>query len=148
ARQPPAKKNVEEEEKTPKKPVKVAGEETAPAAKATAKPEDRLQKLLKERVEVAETEVKDLTENVQAGRGSPETLFEPSVRLLVAQRELTDNKADQLAAYEAHLKRMKEIEKISKALFDAGRISRIQFSPVRYHRLEAEIWLERAKAKR
>jgi tetratricopeptide (TPR) repeat protein len=62
-------------------------------------------------------------------------------RLLTVELEVCDNKTARVAAYEAHLLRMKKVEgyvrgKYAPAETEAG-----------FHRLEAEIMLEREKAK-
>jgi RNA polymerase sigma factor (sigma-70 family) len=113
----------------------------APAA------EDKLTALLKERVEAAKTWEKARHEQFLAGRGTLDILFEASKRLLEAERELSDKKADQIAALEAYFKLMKEIEEVNQARYDAGRVGIDDLAQSKYYRLEAEIWLERAKAK-
>jgi hypothetical protein len=70
-------------------------------------------------------------------------------RLLTAELELSDKKADRLAAYEAHLKRMKEVEDEFKKEVEGvkgGEGVADLDAEVKFHRLEAEIMLERAKA--
>ncbi|HMC64674.1 MAG TPA: sigma-70 family RNA polymerase sigma factor [Gemmataceae bacterium] len=126
---------------------KKAEEKKAAAPAPEAKAEEHMTKLLKERVEAAQTVVDALEEVVRAGQRTGEVLGPASVQLLTAKRELTDNKADQLAAYQAHFKRMKEIEKTCKEQFDAGRIPSQVLGQAQYYRIEAEIWLERAKKK-
>jgi hypothetical protein len=118
-------------------------EKPAPAAKA----EDRLQTLLKERVDAAKSELEARKQEYDVGRTTLDHMLGAAKRLLVAQQELTDKKADQIAALEAYLKLTTQAEKESKAGFEAGRITQANVAESTYYRLEAEIWLERAKAK-
>ncbi len=108
------------------------------------RPSERLKRLLKERYEAAQVEFDGRFKEFLAGRGTQEFLYRSACRLLQAQKELSDKPAEQRAALEAHLKRMKEIEEIAKGRYDAGRIPIQDYQAARYWRLEAEIWLERA----
>jgi hypothetical protein len=70
-------------------------------------------------------------------------------RLLTAELELSDKKADRVAVYEAHLKRMKEVEDEFKKEVEGvkgGEGVADLAAEVKFHRLEAEILLEREKA--
>jgi RNA polymerase sigma factor (sigma-70 family) len=118
-------------------------EKPSPAAKG----EDKLNALLKERVEVAKQWLDERHQEYLAGRGTLDILFEASRELVHAEQELSGNKADRIAALEAHLKLTKDIEEINRTRFDAGRLSRADMHQSTYYRLEAEIWLEREKAK-
>jgi RNA polymerase sigma factor (sigma-70 family) len=78
--------------------------------------------------------------------GKPEEVYTWSVRLLQTEREMKPKRADQLAALEAHLKRMIQLQKAVKDL------SRDLLPPgenlsAEWHRLEADLWLAQAKAK-
>jgi hypothetical protein len=68
-------------------------------------------------------------------------------RLLTAELELSDKKADRVAAYEAHLQRVKEMEdELKKEIEEVGGEGVADVAEVKFYRLEAEIMLERAKA--
>ncbi len=108
--------------------------------------QERLQTLLKARVEVAEAELDARRREFLAGRGILDNLMGASLRLVRAQQELNPNKADQLPTLEAHEKLMKEIFETNKARFNAGRIAPQDFKEAEFYYLEAQIWLERAKA--
>jgi hypothetical protein len=74
-------------------------------------------------------------------------LYQWARRLLIAEEELSDNKAERVAAYEAHLQRMKEVEDFFKK--QAGDDETDRFAAeAKFHRLEAEIMLERARQTR
>jgi hypothetical protein len=125
----------------PQEPKKA--EPPAPAAKA----ENRLPALLKARVEAAKTEVWARNQEFLVGRGTLDILVGASRRLLVAEQELGLNRADQIAALEKHFTLMKEVQEINEERFRDGRIPIQDVKEAEYYRLDAEIQLERAKAK-
>jgi RNA polymerase sigma factor (sigma-70 family) len=108
---------------------------------------EKIQALLKEKLETANLEQDARMKEFLAGRGTLDFLFAGSRRLLEAQRDMSDKKEDQVAALEAHWQRMKQIEELNKKRFDAGRIGIQDYAESKYYRLEAEVWLEKAKAK-
>ncbi len=70
-----------------------------------------------------------------------------SKRWLGAEKELSGRHEDQVAAYEAHLERMRELEgivyRMQRAKPGLARID--ELSTTRYYRIEAEIWLEKSR---
>jgi RND family efflux transporter MFP subunit len=70
-----------------------------------------------------------------------------SHRWLEAQRDLTEAKAERVTAHRDHLERMKALENRTKALADAGQGRPSDAAAGRYYRIQAELWLEQAKAK-
>jgi RNA polymerase sigma factor (sigma-70 family) len=76
------------------------------------------------------------------GKTTTDFVLPWSINWLKAELRLTEKKAERLAFHEAHLERLKEIEKAAKTRFDAGIIPRTQYHQVVYYRIEAEIWLE------
>jgi hypothetical protein len=107
--------------------------------------ERKLKRLLQERLEAAKTEVDVRMKQFEAGKGTLDFLIGASKRVLLAEIDATDKKLEQLNALKAHLERMKKVQDLDQERFDAGRISIEDLSLSKYHRLEAEIWLERAK---
>src|SRR5262249_25367116 len=95
--------------------------------------------------EAAKLELDSRTKEFMAGRGTLDITMGASKRLLEAERESSPKRADQIAACEAHLNRMKEIENVNRQRFNAGRIGIQDLAESTYYRIEAEIWLERAK---
>jgi RNA polymerase sigma factor (sigma-70 family) len=126
----------------PQEPKKEA-EKPAPAAKA----ENRLPALLKDRVEAAKMEVWGRNQEFLAGRGTLDILIGASRRLLVAEQELSANRAEEIAALERHFKLMKQVQEVNDERFRAGRIPMQDWKESEYYLLDAEIQLERAKAK-
>jgi hypothetical protein len=70
-------------------------------------------------------------------------LYQWAQRLLTAELELSDKKADRVAACEAHLLRMKEVEDFFKK---CAKKDEAYAGEAVFHRLDAEIMLERTKA--
>jgi hypothetical protein len=114
---------------------------------ATSKESDKLKALLKDRYDEASLELAGRFAYFMTGRGTLFILLDSSRRLFDAERELSDQKTHQIAAAEKHLRLLKEVEKANKERFEAGRVSVQDYAQSKYYRLEAEIWLERAKAK-
>jgi hypothetical protein len=76
-----------------------------------------------------------------------EVLYQWSHRWMEAERKLSDKKAAQTAALQAHYERMKELEKVAVALVKSGQGRASDASAATYFRLEAELWLAQAKEK-
>lgn len=118
-----------------------------PAQDATAR--------LKARAAVAEKvyhgKVEELTHarrfgnTLISGTRNSEDVCTWSVRLLQAQRDLSPKHENQVAALEAHLKRMTELKEVIKQL-SRDLMPVIHVSEVEWYRLEAEIWLAEAKS--
>ncbi|HXG08981.1 MAG TPA: RNA polymerase sigma factor [Gemmataceae bacterium] len=108
--------------------------------------QEKLQGLLKARLQAAKTEVETRTQEFQAGRCRLDIMLAALERLLRAELEMSDRKADRITAYQGNLTRLKQIEDTCQALFQAGRLGTSDMAQATYARLEAEILLERAKA--
>jgi hypothetical protein len=123
--------------------------------KEAGKPEERFQKLLKARRDMAEQEWGIRWELYRAGAnepgmGNPVTLHmltEATKHLLKADLELSKRKTERLEARERYLKRMKAITNVTEAQYKAGRVSSAAFASALYEQLDADIELEREKAR-
>jgi outer membrane protein TolC len=134
--------------RTQAQPAPGPGNATPPAAKTDQKEAaTRLQALLNERLKAARTEFDARTNEFKAGRITPDKLIAASRRLVEAQRDMSKTKEDLLNALRDHVERMKQHEKIYQQMVDVGRLPRYEMAESTYYRAEAEIWLERAKAK-
>jgi RNA polymerase sigma factor (sigma-70 family) len=129
-------------------------EKAARERKTVDKPEDRLQKLLKKRRDMAEREWKVRWELFRAGSNEPgaqtplslQLTIDSSKRLMKADLELSRNLiAERLKAREKHLERMKELAKIADNMASVGRIGEAAASFVHFELLDADIELEREK---
>jgi hypothetical protein len=137
----------------PPKPPKDDDDEVKLPALLKAKPlkpdpkDDELRKLLKERYNVALDEMNLQYKLYEAGSPAAtlDIVFESGERVVSARLELCDQPADKIPILVQLVEMRKEIEKIAKARFDAGRIAPQDFARARYFRLDAEIQLLRAK---
>jgi hypothetical protein len=77
----------------------------------------------------------------------PESLHAWSCRILETAQELRPDKADRLAALQAHVDRMREVERFAVTLAKTGQGTQDQATAAEYFRLEAELWLTKAKNK-
>jgi RNA polymerase sigma factor (sigma-70 family) len=137
--------NPSEDAFTPiKLPEKITPDKIAPA-----KTVEELQKLLKERRDWAEEEMKVRYEKYRAGAqdATLDLLIDSSRHLLKAELELSTKKADRLVAHERHVQLMKQAAQIVKAKYDLARVSKADYAQAEYERLDAEIALEREKAR-
>ena len=66
--------------------------------------------------------------------------------VLEAQQDLSDAQADRIAALEAHLGRIKRLEALVLKVRRLGFGYSIDVGATAYYRLEAELWLEEARA--
>jgi hypothetical protein len=78
-------------------------------------------------------------------RASEDLLYRWSLRWLEADRELSDQQADQVAAYQAHFERMRDLDRIIRRLHGSGQTTIEEASATEYYRVEAEIWLLKAR---
>src|SRR5262245_7924872 len=78
--------------------------------------------LAKAQLKVAQTQYEAREKDFLAGRGTFEFVLNAGGGLLHAEGGVSARRADQLAAFEAHLERMKQVEKINKRRYDAGHI--------------------------
>jgi hypothetical protein len=85
--------------------------------------------------------------NYRDRAGPGEWVYLWSKRWLRAENELSSRHDDQVAAYQAHLERMRELEEIVSRLQRArpGLATIDQVSSTHYYRIEAEIWFENAR---
>ena len=147
------KPEPKKEEKKPE-PKKEEKKDKKPEVAPNANTIDDIPTILKARVVVAEkayrTAFEGLTRTKRIGNvlvqitEKPEDVYIWSVRWLQAQRELSAKPEDQIAALEAHLKRMvelkKQIEMLSRDLMPLPRVDEAE-----WYRLEAQLWLAKAK---
>jgi RNA polymerase sigma factor (sigma-70 family) len=106
---------------------------------------EKMRALLKAQFEAADTEARARWHEFLAGRGTIQFLLGSSQRLLEAERDLGDKKSDHLVALENHVKRMRAVEEMEVARFQAGRISIQELAESRFDHLQSEIQLERAR---
>ncbi|HEY7423803.1 MAG TPA: sigma-70 family RNA polymerase sigma factor [Gemmataceae bacterium] len=141
---PPGQPRPQEVPGEVKFPDKIAPDKIGPA-----KPPEALQKLLKERRDRAEEEATIRYQKYRAG--AQDATLDQTIasykRLLKAELELSVKKADRLVACERHVRLMKQLGGIAEAKYKVGRIFQADYTQAEYERLDAEIALEREKAR-
>jgi hypothetical protein len=110
-----------------------------PDAATAAKP------LLREQRDALRAELRQRLEEWTAGQGDFQLLQESAGHLLLAELATADTPAERLAAYQAHADRMRAAESSSKALLEAKKGADVWLLWTRGARLEADVWLLRAK---
>jgi hypothetical protein len=106
-----------------------------------------LKKLLQDWREAAETEFRMRKQVYLTGNSSVEPLTGSARRLLTAALEQSEKKEERVAAYEEYLQQITELARVAKVRLDAGHMATADAAEAEYHRIEAEIMLEREKAK-
>lgn len=117
------------------------------AASAPADPESP-RSLAKQRLELgqeANDAVKAGIDSKALGRDSKQ-VRRWSRRLMEAKVATSEKKADQVAAINAYLLRMKELEKLAKWGCDNEEVGYLELLDAKWHVLEAEALLSQAKA--
>jgi RNA polymerase sigma factor (sigma-70 family) len=109
--------------------------EAAPAPPAAKVPRE----LLEKRRDMAASVFKQNTVRYRAGQGLPSELFSWSERWLEAELALSDKKADQTAALQAHVDRTRELEHLAIAYARTGQGRPSDADAATYERVNAEI---------
>jgi hypothetical protein len=78
--------------------------------------------------------------------GRPEDIHTWSLCWLEAQQDQSSRHEDQVAALEAHFKRMTELRKLVRELEEKEILTRKAEDEAEWYRLEAQAWLAKAKA--
>jgi RNA polymerase sigma factor (sigma-70 family) len=116
--------------------------------KASAKQEEGIQTLRDAKAEAAKVALDIILVQREAGRATMTDAADWSRKWVLAELDRTQNKAERLAALQAHLDRMKMVEQERKAEFDAGHGSPTDVAAGRYARIEAALWLAEEKARK
>jgi len=58
---------------------------------------------------------------------------------------MSDKQEDRVAAYKAHLRRMRELESVARDRFRNHFVPVEEDTAAQFYRAEAEVWLERAR---
>jgi hypothetical protein len=78
-------------------------------------------------------------------RTSEDLLYRWSLRWLEAEKDLSDQQADRVAAYQGHYDRMRDLDRLIRRLHTSGQSTIEEASAAEYYRVEAEVWLLKAK---
>lgn len=108
---------------------------------------DRIAKLVKDRFESAVKTYQAVKEEFIAGRiTTRDRLYEWSLKVLEAEKELKPSQ--NLKALISHLERMRTVHETAKLKFDVGQLGQSDYGIFEHGLLEAELWVEREKAKK
>ena len=108
----------------------------------------RLTKLLEERRDAAQTEFLFRMKLIEVGQRTTDNDFVlAALRLHESDMDLCRTRAERIKACETYVKRMTEADAIVHAQFVAGKLSQADAARSTYYRIDAEIRLERTKAK-
>ena len=115
------------------------------AAGADQETANTLARLAVQRRDAARRTYEALWLDYRERRASEDLLYRWSLRWLEAERELSDQPADQVAAYQAHFERMRDLDRIIRRLRGSGQTTVEEAGATEYYRVEAEIWLLKAR---
>jgi hypothetical protein len=103
--------------------------------------------LMKAKADTARRAYEASVAALATGKADAEKVYLWSRRLLEAQQDSSDKKADRLAALEGHLGRMKDLRKISEERYKQGAAIHADVVATDYYVAEATLWLAQAKTK-
>lgn len=107
----------------------------------------KLQPLMEKRLAAIKEQMQFRAEELVVGKTTVDVLLQSSHNLLKAQQEMSDKPVDQLKMLETHFQRMKFTHDILITRFQAGKANTSEVAQAAYYRYDAEIALERYKAK-
>lgn len=119
------------------------------AALAPSAPPDKAPppwKLAEARADAAERACNLLAADYVQGRATLDQARQWSQNAMNARRDLTTKRGEQLAAQEAHVRRMQDLEKAARDKVEAKRAAPAEAAIAEYYRLGAEIDWSKAKA--
>jgi hypothetical protein len=113
------------------------------------KPNKKIMELMRKRFDAAKTTWNARADAFLAGKikVTPQELIDASERLTKAQQDMTDIAADQLRILESRFDRMTKVHKRLEQLCEGGDISMLEVTEAAFALYDAEIALERFKAK-
>jgi outer membrane protein TolC len=119
-----------------------------PAKEQIKASEQKIKELQKERLAALKKTVDIFTKLIRAGRDDFEDSSETRLLLLQAELGAVENEADQIALYKKAIDSLKEYEASANNQVNTGRSSATTVLRIKARRLELEIQLGQAKAKR
>lgn len=127
-------------------PLRTAGTTSAPVdLKRQDVTAEKLKELLRERLSTASEELKARQAEYEGGRGTLDAYLGTLQRWLKARLELAATKEERDTARREHLELLQGLEKVTRLLFEAGRVAHVHCLQVKYARLDAEIEILRAR---
>jgi RNA polymerase sigma factor (sigma-70 family) len=111
------------------------------------KDDAKVKKLVRDLYQAANDEYRMRQQQFQNGTATTEQLAGAARRVLTAGLERSENKEERVAVCEGYLHRMIDVAKQAKLAADVGQKTQADALEAQYYQLEAEIMLEREKAK-
>jgi RND family efflux transporter MFP subunit len=129
--------------------VRVGPGEKPKPEEPPAKEGGDVKKLTQARLEAARKTYEMLLQRYKnaTDRLDTEKMYQWSRRWMEAGRDLASKQDERVAAVQAHLDRMKDLERLATALSKAGQGLMSDVSAAEFYRTEAELWLAREKGK-
>jgi hypothetical protein len=109
--------------------------------------ETKVQSLLKERLAVLRELAEELKEQSKKGTVSPLPAMRANQQVFKAELELCETAKERVAVLEKGVETAKELEKLVASHVESGALPKGNLQSARVERLDAEIALEREKAK-
>jgi len=134
-------------EQKPQQPAGDAKEKVVLADEG--KPNKKIMELMRKRLDAAKTTWNSRADLFVAGKikVAPQELIDASERLTKSQLDMTDIAADQLRILESQFDRMRLVHRRLEQLFEGGDIGKSEVIEAEFALYDAEIALERFKAK-
>jgi hypothetical protein len=117
----------------------------APAAPEKA-PARRRTPLAEARYQAAVKQFEEIWTFYRQSRTEAFPVYSWSLAVLSSQQDMSETDAELVAALEGHLERMRRLEVLVKKVRRLGFGFSIDVGATEYYRLEAQYWLERARA--
>ena len=124
----------------------MAAEAFAPPTPPDKEKKPSARDMAKAKLDCATRACQAVAQEFLEGKAKTEQVNMWSRRWMAAQREVTSKKADQVAAAEAHVNRLQQLEKAAKDKYDAKHGPLSDVYSAEYHRLDAEIELARVQS--
>jgi outer membrane protein TolC len=128
-------------------PASPQGEAKLPRKAQTEESAKKVKELQKERISTLKEMADVISQLYQHGTGSFEEAYEARLMVLNAELDAADKESDRITLYKNFVDVSKKFENLAEARMKTGRGTQASVLKVKARRLEAEINLERAKAK-
>jgi hypothetical protein len=122
-------------------------QEIQPAKAQADEPAGRIKDLQKERIATLKELVDQAAAGFKTARVSYEEVLEAQLLLLKAELDAAEKESERITLYERTVEVLNQSEKVASSRAQTGRGSQAAVLKIKARRLEAEIELERAKAR-
>lgn len=114
-----------------------------PLEKPDAQTEAKIKVLQQERRDLLKKAMDTRKDEFEAGRATLDSLIDVAKQWLKAELDVVERQEARVSAWQSYLELLKEAEKRTKALYEAGRITAVDYLVAQAARIEAEVgWLK------